>query len=150
MHSNVCAIFLFLSVDIISTCTNYHIAFMISSVALMGITRSLLPQNKDKLPLPLFGVIFGWFCMILLEQITIKPSQIITLFSSLWEIALFFFKIPHFMFSDKCTKYSLSHKNTQTIYQKRVTFCNFWNRSSHRNDCFWFLEFSTFLYQNLQ
>ena len=27
------------------------------------------------------------------------------------------------------------------MYQKRVTFCNFWNKNSHRNDCFWFLEF---------
>ena len=44
--------------------------------------------------------------------------------------------ITTFMFSENCTKLSLSQKNTRTIYQKRVTFCNFWNRSSHRNDCF--------------
>ena len=33
------------------------------------------------------------------------------------------------------------------MYQKRVTFCNFWNRSSHRNDCFWFLELFSMIYQ---
>ena len=51
------------------------------------------------------------------------------------------------MFLEKCTKYSLSPKNTQTIDQKRVTFYNFWNRSSHRNDCFSFLELFSIIYQ---
>ena len=31
---------------------------------------------------PFLGVIFRWFCMILLDKITIKTSQIVTLFSS--------------------------------------------------------------------
>ena len=51
------------------------------------------------------------------------------------------------MFLEKCTKYSRSPKNTQTIDQKRVTFYNFWNRSSHRNDCFSFLELCSIIYQ---
>ena len=42
---------------------------------------------------------------------------------------------------------SLSSKNTQAMHQKRVTFCNFWNSSSHRNDCFWFLELFLVIYQ---
>ena len=36
------------------------------------------------------------------------------------------------------------------MIQNRLTFCNFTNRSSHRNDGFWFLEMFTFLYQHVQ
>ena len=30
---------------------------------------------------------------------------------------------------------------------KRLKFCNFWNRSSYRNDCFWILELFSIIYQ---
>ena len=40
----------------------------------------------------------------------------------------------------------LSSKNSRTIYQKRVTFCNLWNRSSHRNDYLGFLELFSIIY----
>ena len=38
------------------------------------------------------------------------------------------------MFSEKSTELSPSQKYTRTIYQKRVTFCNFGNRGPHRNN----------------
>ena len=44
------------------------------------------------------------------------------------------------MLLEKNSKYSLYQKNTRIIYQKRVILCNFWNRRSHRNHCFLFLE----------
>ena len=84
------------------------------------------------------GVIFRViFCMVLLDNITIK-SQIVTLFPHFGKLPYFPFKLRHFMSSENCTLLSLSPLNTQTFYQKEVTFYNFRKRSSHRNDCFQF------------
>ena len=85
--------------------------------------------------------------MVLLDKITIKTGKSLPFFPHYVKLDYFFFKLPHFMFSEKCTKYSLSQKINRTIYQKRVTFCNFWNRSSHRNDGFLFLELFAIVYQ---
>ena len=60
----------------------------------MVITRSPLPHNQGKLPLPLFGGIFGQFYMILLEKITIKTIQIVTLFPH-------YGKLPYFSLNDQ-------------------------------------------------
>ena len=78
--------------------------------------------------------------MVLLDKITIKTSQIFTFFR-------YYGKLPIFMFSEERKKYSLSQKNTQTIYQKWVTFCNIWSAISHRNNCFLFLEYFSRIYQ---
>ena len=87
--------------------------------------------------------------MILLDKITIKIVKSLPFFPHYGKLPYFFFKLPHFMFSEKCTKYYLFQKNTRTIYQKRVIFCNFRNISSHRNDCFLFLQLFSIIYQAL-
>ena len=63
------------------------------------------------------------------------------------KLPYFFFKLTHFMLSEKCKKYYLSQNNIRTIYEKRVTLYNFWNRSSHRNDCLLFLELFSIIHQ---
>ena len=85
--------------------------------------------------------------MVLLDKITIKTVKSLPFFPHYGKLPYFFFKLPHFMFSDKCIKYSLPPKNIRTIDQKRVIFYNFWNRGSHRNDCFLFLELFSIISQ---
>ena len=78
---------------------------------------SLLPQNQGKLPIPLFGVIIWIVLYDCIRQNYHKNSQIVTIFPHYGKLPYFFFKLPHFMFSENCTKFSLSSKNTLTIYQ---------------------------------
>ena len=84
--------------------------------------------------------------MILFDKTTIKTIQIVNLFSSLWYITLFFLRSPHFMFSEKFKIFSFP-KKTRTIYQKCVTFCNFWNNGYYINNCFLFLELFSIIYK---
>ena len=84
--------------------------------------------------------------MILLDKITIKPVKSLP-FSPHYGKLPYFSLNYHILYFQMYFNISLSFKNIRTIYQKRVTFCNFWNRSSHRNDCFLFLELFSIIYQ---
>ena len=51
-------------------------------------------------PYSFFGVIFGWFCMILWNKITIKTVKFLPFFSHYGKLPDFLFKLRHFIFSD--------------------------------------------------
>ena len=100
-------------------------------------------------PYPFLGVIF----MVILHDFIIKlPLKIVKPlpFSPLYgKLSYFSFHCQILCFQKIYTKLYLSLNITRTIYQKHVTFCNFRNRSSHRNNCFWFLDLITLLYHHV-
>ena len=112
----------------------------------MGIDRSPLSQNQVKLPLPRFGghlCNFAWFYSTKLPLKTVKSSPFFLIMVNYHIFSLNY----HILYFHMCFQYISFLKKIRTIYQKRVTFRNFWNRSSHRNDCFWFLELFSTIYQ---
>ena len=68
--------------------------------------------------------------MILFDKITIKISQIVTLFPHYGKLSDFPLD-DHIIYFHMYFQYLSSSKNTRTMYQKRVTFYNFWNISSY-------------------
>ena len=97
-------------------------------------------------PYPLLGVICWVILHYFIGKNYHKTSQIVTLSPHYGKLPYFSLNY-HIIYFQKKSKYSLSQKNTRTIYQKRVTSCNFWNISSHRNNCFLFLELFSIIYQ---
>ena len=104
--------------------------------------------------------------MILFDKINIKIVQS-SPFSPIYGKLPYFSLNCHFYVFRKMYRIIFSRNNTRRFYQKRVTFWNFRNRSSHSNNCFRFLElflivnqscsvrlsvwlmfFCTFLFQN--
>ena len=73
--------------------------------------------------------------MILLDKIIPKTVQYFPLFSFMVNYHVLIL-ITIFIYPEMFSKVSISLNITQTYYQKRVTFCNCRNRSSHRKDCF--------------
>ena len=110
-------------------------------------TRCLLPQHQVKLPLPLFG---GNFWVVLHEFIRQKQQKNQ---SHRYHFFLIMVNYPIFSLnyqiyiSGYISNISISSQSTQTMSQKRVTFCNFWNTKSHRIDWFCFLELFPMIYQ---
>ena len=72
--------------------------------------------------------------MILLDKITIKISQIVTLSPHNGKIPDFSYKVPHFIFSDVLSIFIFPPKIPKQCIEKKLKFGNFWNRSSYRND----------------
>ena len=113
----------------------------------MGITHYPLPQKKGKSPLSLFGGIFGVILHDFIKQNHHKKQ------SNRYPFFLIVVNYPilslndHILYFQMCFQHFSFFQKYRTIYQKRVTFCNFWNRSSNRNDCFWFLELFSIIYQ---
>ena len=63
----------------------------------MGITRSLLPHNQGKFTLPLFG---GNFVSFYQTKLPLKTVKSLPFFPHYSKLPYFFFKLPHFIFSD--------------------------------------------------
>ena len=91
----------------------------------MVITRSTLTQNRVNCPYTFLGVLVLGGLHYVIRHNYHKTIQIITFFPHYGKFLYFFFKLSYFMPSEKCTKYFLSQKNTQTNYQKRVTYVIF-------------------------
>ena len=113
----------------------------------MVITRFPLPQNQGKLPLPLFGGNhlgnFAWFYQ---TKLPLKTVKLLLFFLIMVNYPIVHYITTFYIF--RCTSnIFLLSQSTRTMFQKRVTFCIFWNEISHRNDCFWFLELFSILYQ---
>ena len=85
--------------------------------------------------------------MILFETICIKISQIVTIFPHNGKLPDFSYKLPHFIFSDVISIFIFPPKAPEHCIEKKIKFCNFWNRSSYRNNCFWILEQFSIIYQ---
>ena len=57
--------------------------------------------------------------MILLDKITIKTSQIVTLFLHNGKLPNFSYKLPHLKFSDVLSIFIFPPKKTKTMYRKK-------------------------------
>ena len=88
--------------------------------------------------------------MILLDKITIKTVKSLPFVYPFFLIIVNYpifslnYHIISFQMYFQYSSFLLKYPNT---FQILVTFCKFWNRSSHRNDCFWFLELFSRIYQ---
>ena len=93
----------------------------------MRITRSLLPQQEVKLPLPLFGGIFWVILHDFIRQNYKKNSQTLPFFLNLFNCSIFSLNCHIVYFKMYFQYFSFLQKYPNNVL-KMIPFCNFWNR----------------------
>ena len=73
------------------------------------------PIIRVDYPYPFLETIFVWFCMILLDEITIKTVKLLPFFPHCGKLAYFFFKLPHFIFSYVLPIFLFPPKNRNNV-----------------------------------